>query len=30
MERHYPVMTLVGPTEDVINKSFPGFGSFFK
>jgi hypothetical protein len=30
MERHYPVMTLVGPTDDVINKSFPGFRSFFK
>jgi hypothetical protein len=28
-ERYYPAMTLVGPTEDVINKSFPGPRAFF-
>jgi len=28
-ERYYPALTLLGPTEDVINKSFPGLRSFF-
>ena len=27
--RYYPALTLMGPTEDVINKSFPGLRSFF-
>lgn len=27
-DRYYPAMTLVGPTEDVINRSFPGLRSF--
>lgn len=27
-ERYYPTLTLLGPTEDVINKSFPGLRSF--
>ncbi len=29
-ERYYPALALVGPTEDVINKSFPGVRSFFR
>ena len=29
-ERYYPVLALLGPTEDVINKSFPGLRSFFR
>jgi hypothetical protein len=28
-DRYYPALTLLGPTEDVINKSFPGLRSFF-
>jgi len=28
--RYYPAMTLVGPTEEVINTSFPGLRSIFK
>jgi hypothetical protein len=27
-ERYYPALTLVGPTEAIINKSFPGLRSF--
>lgn len=27
-ERYYPALTLLGPTEAVINKSFPGLRSF--
>jgi hypothetical protein len=27
-ERYFPALTLFGPTEDVINKSFPGLRSF--
>jgi hypothetical protein len=27
-DRYYPAMTLLGPTEDVINKSFPGLRFF--
>jgi len=27
--RYYPALTLLSPTEDVINKSFPGLRSFF-
>ena len=27
-DRYYPAMTLLGPPEDVINKSFPGLRSF--
>jgi len=27
-ERYYPALTLVGPTEAMINKSFPGLRSF--
>ncbi|WP_447603509.1 hypothetical protein [Nitrospira sp. Nam80] len=30
MERYDPTMTVVGPTEDVINRSFPGFRALFK
>jgi hypothetical protein len=30
MERYDPTMTLVGPTEDVINRSFPGLRALFK
>jgi hypothetical protein len=30
IERYYPAMALLGPTEDVINKSFPGIRSIFK
>jgi hypothetical protein len=29
-EWYYPALALTGPTEDVINKSFPGLRSFFK
>ena len=29
-ERYYPVLTLLSPTEDVINKSVPGLRSFFQ
>jgi hypothetical protein len=29
-ERYYPFLTLMGPTEDVINKSFSGLRSFFR
>jgi hypothetical protein len=29
-DRYYPAMTLLGPTEDVINTSFPGLRSFFQ
>ena len=28
-DRYYPALTLLGPTEEVINKSFPGLRSFF-
>jgi hypothetical protein len=28
-EQYYPAMSLLGPTEDVINKSFPGLRSYF-
>lgn len=30
MERYDPTMTLVGPTDEEINRSFPGIRSFFK
>lgn len=30
IERYYPAMPLVGPTDDVINQSFPGLRSLFK
>jgi hypothetical protein len=30
IERYYPAMALLGPTDDVINKSFPGVRSIFK
>ena len=30
IEKYYPAMTLLGPTEAVINKSFPGVRSIFK
>lgn len=29
-ERYYPTLTLWGPTEEVINKSFPDLRSFFQ
>jgi hypothetical protein len=29
-ERYYPLLMLLGPTEDVINKSFPGLRSLFR
>lgn len=29
-ERYYPALTLWGPTEDVINRSFPDLRSFFQ
>ena len=29
-DRYYPAMRLSGPTEDVINKSFPGLRAFFQ
>jgi hypothetical protein len=29
-ERYYPVLMLLGPTEEVINKSFPGLRSLFR
>jgi hypothetical protein len=29
-ERYYPALALLGPTEDVIKKSFPGVRSFFR
>jgi hypothetical protein len=29
-ERYYPVLMLLGPTDDVINKSFPSLRSFFR
>ena len=28
IERYYPAMPLVGPTEDVVSKSLPGFAPF--
>jgi hypothetical protein len=28
-DRYYPALTLLGPNEDVIKKSFPGLRSFF-
>ena len=30
IERYYPAMILLGPTDDVINRSFPGLRSLFK
>jgi hypothetical protein len=29
-ERYYPVLMLLGPTEDVVNKSFPSLRSLFR
>jgi hypothetical protein len=29
-ERHYPMLVIVGPTEEVVKKSFPDIRSFFK
>ena len=29
-ERYYPAISLVGPTEQIINTSFPGLRSFFQ